>query len=717
MTRAGLGLIALLAALAPGPSFAGNDTYCVAAPGPFLTAGECGSDAVVAMHDRWHFHMFVTDGAACYQCFDERDNTCETDFLRTHPGWLPASGKSCAVLGGPEDASVRFHVIRGQDVAAPLTPPSARPVFVTTEVSPRTRGPYAVGDEVVFDVRVQVGPGELRPFDQGTLVLTDARAKEELARLPVTNLGDGRGEVRATLPRAGSIRATFEVGQAGLRAGEQETRRDITKHMLEVGACHVRVSPSGRTGALFLGGDLIEVTGAITDGAGAPLPPTALSGRTGRVVLQRADGSELTAPVAIDEGGLRGALVAPTLPGGTEAALVHLLVDGEPAVCAGAPVSVTLSHLPLSLTATAPPVCWTERDCGIVFDLGRPSGGAAQARAQELLDDPGLEVLARLGGQRVTPRRAGDRFTVSVVPTAEGRVHAELELLWSGARSLRAEAGVDVRESIALVLPDAVDLGEVSGAVAIEETCVPLSFAGGKGALGAAFAVELAEPCGSCEATLVSAVGGQVYELPLSEIVVGADRALPLCLRVARCPTGSDGGSLELVVRPTEPLFAGQVRRVRVDYRVASRGALDCWGWLLPWLLGLVVAVFVVLGFVRPVGFEPGSAVRIAGSEKGLQRAPRLLLEEQPGGRPGWYRSARVHIDPGGAATHRSRSALMTFVPSPGGVAVRSSTGLLRQDRRTRKMDPVDGAGQRGGAPLQRGRVHQVGDLWLKVGG
>ncbi|MCO4773375.1 MAG: hypothetical protein KDA24_25300, partial [Deltaproteobacteria bacterium] len=711
-----LAALAALGLLLPAASWAGNNTYCVGAPGPFFSNGVCGSAAVREQHRRWHFHVYVTDGDSCYQCFDERDNTCETDFLRNHPGWRTVSGTACAGLGDPADDGVKFHVVAGKDVTAELKPPAPTKAVVSTDASPRGRGPYAVGDEVTFDLRARVGPDSLRAFPGGELVLTDIATGEEVLRVPVTSHGDGTGEVVVSLPQAGRLAATLDVPSVALTGSETDGGRNPVHRVLQVGECRSRLHARGPPQALLLGGDRLTVRGVVEDARGAAQSVAVLDGKHARFVLVRADGSEVVVPAVRAGEVLEGELVAPTLASGAEEAQILLAADGN-GLCSGEALTVTLSHLPLTLEPSAPATCWTDRACPLAFELGRPPTGPGRERADALLSDPGLEVLARLGGQRVTPRKNGDSWLIDVTPTTEGRVHGELELLWSGARSLRAEIGVDVRQSIQLALPDSVSLGDIEGGASPEDTCVPLSFAAGQGMLGSRFSIALAAPCVACEAEVVAVDKGQAYSLPLDEIVLGKDEELPICLKVARCPTAPGGGSAELVVTPLEPLFADQVRRVTVEYSVQSRGLLACWGWLLWTVGGLVALLLLVYGFIRPVGFEPGTSVRMASTEKNLRRAARVLLEEQRGGRKGWYRSARVHIDGGGAPTGSKRQAMFTLLPYAGGVAVLSRAGVQRQDRRTRRMEPAEADGPAGSVPLARGRVYAIGDLLLKVGG
>ena len=78
----------LITALALGGEARADDgTWCVAgfAKGPSYgktaSATTTAQDACAALASKkkfWHFHGFVVKGSACYSCWDEESNTCET---------------------------------------------------------------------------------------------------------------------------------------------------------------------------------------------------------------------------------------------------------------------------------------------------------------------------------------------------------------------------------------------------------------------------------------------------------------------------------------------------------------------------------------------------------------------------------------------------------------------------------------------------------------
>ena len=705
-----LTVLAVLSLLLAAPAWAGNNTYCVGA------RGECSSAAVVAKHSRWHAHTMVTDGKHCYECFDEVDNTCASNFLRNHPGWSTAGLARCAVLGmAPQDEGVVFHVIGGREIQPPRPkkPPPKKKVTLSGEVYRRSPGPYAVGDTVTFDVRVTAGGKETRPFSGGQLVVTNA-AGQEIARVPVRVKGGSATTASAGIKvPAGDIVVRFEPADPSVRSTEQLAGLHTPGMALTVGSCPFRAG-LGSTASVVIVGETLEVSGPVTAHTGGPAKASDLTGARVEILLQLDGGLEARFPGRIEGSTIKGTIKAPDIDGSAVTGTISVVGAGAPVICPGPPKPVTVSRAPFTLTATAPAQCWTGQECAATFTVGIGSGPGA-TRARELLSEPELEVIAKVGGDRVSfdGTAAGGTITVRTTPADEGRVTFSLELR---TRSETAQADVqsDVAEAITLRLPEEMDLGSVSGGE-VADTCVPLDFSASNGAMGARFAVALADPCADCEAELVSVAGGTVYQLPLDDLVIGKDEILQICLRVGRCPTGDDGGEQIVVVTPLEPQFAGQVKRVRIRYTVAGKSSFACWSSALYSVLGVLGLIVFLYGFRRPIPFPPGATILAANDIKKLSRAAPMLLEAQPYGKPGWYRDARVYVDGGGGATRRRGEALFLLVPAGGGVGI-VGDGVQRRGRRSRTMEPVELAPGEDAVVMQRGREYQVGNLVLALG-
>ena len=190
---------------------------------------------------------------------------------------------------------------------------------------------------------------------------------------------------------------------------------------------------------------------------------------------------------------------------------------------------------------------------------------------------------------------------------------------------------------------------------------------------------------------------------------------MAVCLSgLPRCPGGTGVEGRRLQLRSAVPEFAEEEAVVTIRYEVAGRSTWSCWsGLAYGGALGLV-ALFVLVGFVRPHSFAPSDRIAVAGTLRGLDRANGVPLKNFPGGSPGWYRSAQVAIGAGGARLSSSRRALVVIRARPGGPELIAHQPLQIRNRRTRRMEPAE----RPGEPrlLRSGVVYQVGDLYVRVG-
>ena len=104
-----------------GSAFAGNLTYCVGGyqgQPPGLHATACGETQVRVRHPLfgWHSHSFVMKDGVCYECWDEVDDSCDTDFLPKNPDYRKVAASKCPSQNNSSE--VVSHVIGGSEVAS-----------------------------------------------------------------------------------------------------------------------------------------------------------------------------------------------------------------------------------------------------------------------------------------------------------------------------------------------------------------------------------------------------------------------------------------------------------------------------------------------------------------------------------------------------------------------------------------------------------------------
>lgn len=703
IARASL-LAVALGLLAPTSAQAG-DTYCV---GGF---GVCGSPAIAGQHGAWHQHCFVFDGKQCFECYDEQDNTCATVFLRDHPGWRTISRGEClvrsAIAGRTE--GLRYHKIRGREVAPPPPPPPRR-VTVKPEVVRISGGPYASGDEVQFDLRVIDDTGQLRDFQTGEVVLFD-RSGAEVARSAVELLGGGLGRAVVKLPAGGDLRARFVPQGVQLDASEQMGGTEPEDLSIEVGHCNFRAIVSAAAGDVHLAGAHISVTGSLVTHKGDAVHAAAVASVPIELVVELDDGTAARAPVQIDGAQLAGSVQLPKIASDQIAARVTMSgAAGGVAVCPGKPLAISVTRLGIAVGAGAPSVCYATRPCKATFSFRTPNG-PAKAQAAAFLSRGDLVLRATANSAPLEPIGAPASGSVELAhtPSEAGQLTYRVTLSGDG-QELTKEVAVEVRDAVEVDLAEELDLGTISGATGWRDTCVDLDFSKSRGAIGAVFAFAIDGEDEDCQAQHVTHDDGVRYPLgePL-ERMVGADRRVPICVVVPRCPKAEKADGIALQVRSTIPEFAQQRARVRLRYRIERRSAFSCWQDLTIVAAGALLAGFVVHGFLWPKSFDDGDQIRIARDRRKLKKARGVLLAEQRHGRKRWHRSARVGFTSSGEATANRRAALFVLSPIPSGVGMATDARVLKENRRTKKMEVEAGAGGR--YQLSRNVIYQVSDV------
>lgn len=168
-----------------------------------------------------------------------------------------------------------------------------------------------------------------------------------------------------------------------------------------------------------------------------------------------------------------------------------------------------------------------------------------------------------------------------------------------------------------------------------------------------------------------------------------------------------------LVVRATDTEGSEAKTRVPVRFEVARTGFLRCWG---PWicaLLTLLVLFWFLYGWIRPHDFDEDLTVRIAGSERTLSRSAALVLREQPRGRRGFYRNARVALTAGGDFVAKTRqAAFWVEATGAGDTRIHLQGPLEVKDRRTKQWRSVTEEEADDG--LRTNIVYRLGDTYFR---
>ncbi|MSP17130.1 MAG: hypothetical protein EXR73_11090 [Myxococcales bacterium] len=718
-----LGVFVTLAAAREAKADA--NTYCV---GGFefdsgtVTRNECGAHAAEYLCWHWHREMFVVgrDGK-CRTCWDMCDSTCDTVMPIEHPEFSRASLYDCRRAEALKPGKEQIYVRDGVAVAvAPPPPPPAMAIRADiVRVSP---GPYSVGDDLDLAVRAVGTDGKPRPVQGGEVIVAGPDGKEVL-RVPVTIAPDGTASAKLKIPAGGALSLRFVP--KGIRLDVTEKLGAITSapFALSVSLCRLRgVMDAPGNKQVLVAGAPVSLRGHLTDKNGNSVGREALSaGMRALFVVDLGGGKtqKVEGTVAAD-GAVTASFTPPPPISDSDEVAIRLLGDGGAGdLCPGAPAVARLTKLGVGIDLGATPAtCYVGMPCRVTLSFLLPVAGDSRAPAEAFVRDPALAVTATLNDEALgtfAADRPGDpasTWTLNFEPKmiAEVALEAIASVLGKQVTERRM---LKVREPIVLELPAELDLGTINAGAAWHGTCKTLDFSRSRGVEEQEFRLESTKALG-CETTLVANADGMRYPVPAGiQFTVGIDRAVPICLDdVPRCASESPE-PVTLTVKALSPDFPDQVRTVRIRWKVTGRSFLSCHAWWIALLAGTVVTAFIAYGILAPHSFATDDAIKLAGKEQGLARATARRLRDLPGGKRGFYRSAATGVREDGSATDKHRQATFVLAAVRGAVVIRSTGGLRRLNRQTRKFEDVPV--EKGGYAVSKNVTYQAGSLYFLI--
>ncbi len=392
-----------------------GDTYCVGGyeGTPPNVVAACDMPAVRAMHSKWHYHCWVTNGQECFVCYDEEDSTCIPKFLSRSSGtYRRAEPYECARLYGEKHGADNLvaHVIDGKPVTPPPPPP---PVQLDARVERISPGPYTAGDEVTVVGAVRDEHGALRRITGGTFRVTDANGQTSEHRGTVQP--DGTVSAGFSLPPSSSLRIEFVPMAPPLAQNEQLRAAASEAQSLKVEVCSYRarvVQPTVHEA--LVAGQSTLLSARLFDAAGQVPVTSPPAGLSLAFTVQVEGEKPGTIPA---DGSLSAAWTPPASPKPREVRISAGGRAGDRVVCPTEEVTATVSDLGLGFdTSELPRTCYAGLPCRGTVRLLRPAPGTGRQQVDALLADPKVEArMVDTGEVRYSgPPRPDDRYEFSV---------------------------------------------------------------------------------------------------------------------------------------------------------------------------------------------------------------------------------------------------------------------------------------------------------------
>jgi hypothetical protein len=323
----------------------------------------------------------------------------------------------------------------------------------------------------------------------------------------------------------------------------------------------------------------------------------------------------------------------------------------------------------------------------------------------EFFSTDGFSAQLEVGKKSVPLQRRSDGNFVGRMKAEElgGQTHTvRFKNLWL---DLTASAPLVVEGWLPLSLkatPNPLSFGSWLGERLSSKRCATVSLAGSTNA----------------DRVSIEAVGAEMPAglrlLSASPLVVKSE-TIELCVEAPGCCQNlQPAPATRILLRGKHPHYHPEALPLSVDFSVGKTPFFVCYWRVIAAVLGTLLFLFVLYGFLSPHDFDAVEVIRLAKSETALQRTTGRRLRDLPGGKRGFYRNARVAFDANGNTPGRLKDAAI-IVRATGSEPLIIVHGTVEhKDLRTRKWEalktPLDPSA------LRRGVVYRSGDTYFRLG-
>lgn len=288
--------------------------------------------------------------------------------------------------------------------------------------------------------------------------------------------------------------------------------------------------------------------------------------------------------------------------------------------------------------------------------------------------------------------------TFATVGKARVRVRASSPLL-----QREVEATVEVSGRFESAGPVAVDLGTLKAGGA---ACRPLRL-GGRHQGAVPFELRRLRRLPSGHALELRLPGAELQPGD-SALPIAPRDAIEVCLETSqRAASTAAAGERWLELRVAGTADALHAVPLELRWRVEGLTFWERWGWLILLILGVLLGLFVILGFVLPKRFQSALAVAFVPDRRELDEQTPEPVTQWKGVGIGFYRSARAFLHASFRLNGNPRGALAGLFAEAVGTWVRPGRGtsLFRET--------LDGDWESLGADGRRARsgdVYRIGE-------
>jgi len=181
-----------------------------------------------------------------------------------------------------------------------------------------------------------------------------------------------------------------------------------------------------------------------------------------------------------------------------------------------------------------------------------------------------------------------------------------------------------------------------------------------------------------------------------------------VCLATSkRAPSSVAAGEPWLELRVAGSEAPEHKITIRLRWQVKGLSFWQRWGWLILLILGILLLLFIILGYVLPQRFQGGLAVVFVPERDELDEQTPQPVKQWKGVGIGFYRNARAYLHPDYRLSGNPQGALASLHAARGGTQVMPGRGMsLSRETIEADWENVPVLGRRARA----GDVYRIGD-------
>jgi hypothetical protein len=189
---------------------------------------------------------------------------------------------------------------------------------------------------------------------------------------------------------------------------------------------------------------------------------------------------------------------------------------------------------------------------------------------------------------------------------------------------------------------------------------------------------------------------------------IAPDDPLEVCLRVSSgAPSSKAEGEPWLELRVAGTKDNRHAVPMKLRWRVAGLSFWERWGWLILLILGTLLALFLVGGFVLPKRLQSSLAVAFVPDRRELDEQTPQPVAQWRGVGIGFYRNARAFLHSNFRLSGNPRGAVAGLYAEAGGTRVRPGRGSsLYRETLDGDWESVEPEGRR----ARGGDVYRIGE-------